>query len=564
MNGNHEPETSERAHVERLSIGKYRFIARIGSGGMAEVFLAVQEGPARFRKLMAVKVLRSQYAEQVEGREMFLNEARLASRLSHPNIVSVVDVGAEGSDLFIAMEYLKGQPFSRVLSRVPGLRASADSEAVLLSILSDALSGVHNAHETQDFDGTPLRLVHRDLTPQNIFVTYEGSVKVLDFGIAKALANTMETRAGLIKGKIPFLAPEQLSTETPIDRRVDIYSMGCCLWQAIAGRRPFKGMTDIETLAMISTRGVPPIRTAVADVPEELERICGKATAFNPENRYSDAAEFQADLDKYIRSLGEGGARKVGKFVSELFAEEAAKAQHAIEAALSRPLDASAQMPAISASGPHPASGSYVSDSHSGLGSGPSAAVLAAAPKRRPVMGIAFALAAVALIAGSALLLRSQKPYDSKTPTSAAQAGPEAPVRLKLLAQPATARLFLDGASVSTNPADITLPRDGARHIIRAEAVGHLEKVQEVTLDGDKDVVLSLDPLPEEATSAKPSAPTGAAPARWVQPIAKAGPAQPTPPTAPPTTAAPPAPSPTPTTKKPQRQLDDDNPFEKK
>ena len=563
MNGNNEAPTSEQAQgFQRKGIGKYRFIARIGSGGMAEVFLAVQEGPARFRKLMAVKVLRSQYAEQVEGREMFLNEARLASRLSHPNIVSVVEVGADDSDLFIAMEYLKGQSLAHVLSRARGLRATPDSEVVLLRVLSDALAGVHDAHETQDFDGTPLRLVHRDLTPQNIFVTYEGTVKVLDFGIAKALANTMETRAGMIKGKIPFLAPEQLSTETPIDRRVDIYSMGCCLWQIIAGRHPFKGMTDVETIATIASRGAPPIRSAVADVPDELERICSKATAFKPNDRYADAAEFQADLDKYIHTLGDAGTRRVGKFVSGLFAEESAKAQQVIEAALSHPFDASAQMPAFSISGPHPSAGSYVSDSQSGLGSGPSAAMLAPATPRRPLRAAAAAVAITALVAVGAVLLRSQVPHDRATAASSASAGPEAPVRLKLMAQPGSARLFLDGASVATNPADLTLPKDGARHMVRAEAAGYVERVEEVTLDGDKDVLLSLDPLPEQAASSRPAG-TAAVPTRWA-PTAKASAAQPTPPDPPPTAVAPTAPAPTPTAKKPQRQIDDDNPFEKK
>ena len=214
-------------------LGKYRFIAEIGRGGMADVYLAVMEGPSGFSKLIAVKMLRQQFAEQLEGREMFLNEARLASRLDHPNVVSVLEVGEEDGNLFIAMEYLRGQPLSRLLARTRTAESELVPLTVQLRILAEALAGLQHAHDSKDFDGTALQLIHRDVTPHNIFVTYDGIVKVLDFGIAKAVSNSNETREGILKGKVAFMAPEQLMAESVIDRRVDIYAVGCCLWEKI-------------------------------------------------------------------------------------------------------------------------------------------------------------------------------------------------------------------------------------------------------------------------------------------------------------------------------------------
>ena len=303
---------------------------------MAEVFLAVMEGPARFSKLIALKILREQFAEQPEGREMFLNEARLAARLSHPNVVSVQEVGEEDGRLFIAMEYLQGQPMSRLMSRIRKSEEELVPLPVLLRILSEALAGLAHAHECTDYDGTPLQLVHRDVTPHNIFVTYDGTVKMLDFGIAKAVSVSTQTRAGTIKGKVSFLAPEQLLGEASLDHRVDIYALGCCLWEALAKQRPYQGMSDVAVMTRVASVGAPPIREAVPHIHPELERICMKAIAFRPEDRYQDALEFQSDLDQFILSLGQPiGRKEISAHMMRVFAEDRAKARALIEANLS-------------------------------------------------------------------------------------------------------------------------------------------------------------------------------------------------------------------------------------
>src|SRR6185437_8026107 len=236
------------------TLGKYRLIAELGHGGMAEVYLAVVRGPAGFNKLVVIKQIRPQLAEDPEFLAMFLDEARLAARLSHPNVVQTNEVGQEGSRYFIAMEYLEGQPLNRVLHRVQ--KTGGIPLALHVKILSDVLGGLHHAHELADFDGTPLEVVHRDVTPHNVFITYDGQVKVVDFGIAKALNSSAETRTGVLKGKVAYMAPEQARGER-CDRRADVFSVGVMLWEAATGRRLWKGVPDITILQRLLAGDIP-------------------------------------------------------------------------------------------------------------------------------------------------------------------------------------------------------------------------------------------------------------------------------------------------------------------
>src|SRR5215472_7080887 len=202
------PESPRGAPQERPRLGRYELIAILGHGGMADVYLAVSRGPAGFNKLIVIKRLRPDLAADPSFRDMFLDEARLAARLNHPNVVSTFEVGEEGSSIYLAMEYLEGQPLNLVVREASKKHVSLPEE-LYARILADALMGLHYAHKLADYDGSPLRVVHRDVSPHNIFVTYDGQVKMLDFGIAKAESKATQTEVGVLKGKVAYMAPEQ-------------------------------------------------------------------------------------------------------------------------------------------------------------------------------------------------------------------------------------------------------------------------------------------------------------------------------------------------------------------
>ncbi|RYE83091.1 MAG: serine/threonine protein kinase [Myxococcales bacterium] len=208
--------------VSSRTFGKYRLVAELGHGGMANVFLAASTGPASVTKLLVLKQIRPEMAGDPAFVEMFLDEARLAARVNHPNVVQTLEVGEASGHYYLAMEFLDGQPLSRIQGREAAEQLTLSQR---LRILVDALGGLHHAHELRHYDGSSLGVVHRDATPQNIFVTYDGQVKVVDFGVAKAATSSGQTSAGVIKGKLSYMAPEQARGE-PIDRRADVFSVG--------------------------------------------------------------------------------------------------------------------------------------------------------------------------------------------------------------------------------------------------------------------------------------------------------------------------------------------------
>ena len=232
--------------------GKYQLIAQLGEGGMAQVYLAALAGPrgSGFSKLTVIKRLRASYEEDQEFITMLVDEARIAARLNHPNLVQTHEIGDVDGRYFIAMEYLDGQPYHRIQTRVRARakKAGGVDDGIFTKemgyvILLDTLAGLHHAHELADYDGTPLGVVHRDVNPQNLFVTYDGQVKIVDFGIAKAVGRGVETRHGVIKGKLTYMAPEQ-SVGQHVDRRADLFSVGLLLWEVATGRRRWEDESE--------------------------------------------------------------------------------------------------------------------------------------------------------------------------------------------------------------------------------------------------------------------------------------------------------------------------------
>ena len=320
--------SSDQSYATHESFGKYRFLAEIGRGGMSEIYLTVtQGGLGGFQKLVVIKLLRRDLAEDDEFRRMFLDEARLAARLNHPNVVQTYDVGEDHGRYYIAMEYLEGQTFERIR------RARNASRlfplALQLQMISRVLSGLHYAHELADYDDRPISLVHRDVTPSNVLITYDGQVKLVDFGIAKVLDSVHQTRVGVLKGKARYMAPEQVAGAV-IDRRADLYSVGVMLWETLAGKHIWAGMTEAEILRRTGDLPVLP-----PDVHPMLQQICSKAMALRPEDRHPTAEALRADLELYLsQHTTASRERDIGAAVAELFGEERARTRQIIDAQL--------------------------------------------------------------------------------------------------------------------------------------------------------------------------------------------------------------------------------------
>jgi len=304
---------------------------------MGVVYLAVTYGPGGFSKLLVVKELRPELGGESAFLQMFLDEARLAARLNHANVVHTYEVGEDGGRYFMAMEYLEGQTLHRALAFLRR-QGRAMPRALQLRAHSEVLLGLHYAHELRGLDGAPLGVVHRDVSPHNVFLTYDGQVKLVDFGIAKALDACHETVAGTLKGKVTYMAPEQARDASAVDRRVDVFAAGAILWETLAGRKLWDGAPVNEVLVRLTRGDLPPGPAAFApDVPPELDRICAKAIAADREARYPTALAFREALERYMVESGEGAtAHELGAFISAAFADERAASRSQVDAELTR------------------------------------------------------------------------------------------------------------------------------------------------------------------------------------------------------------------------------------
>ena len=318
-------EESEHAHLPEgfdpippEPFGKYTLVARVGVGGMATVYLAIAAGPAGFRKLVVVKRLLDSLERDEHFVGMFLDEARLAARLNHPNVVQTLEVGAHGGGHFLAMEYLEGQTFGRVMGRFRRLDRPMPVP-IVAHVGSEVLEGLHYAHGLEDFDGTPLGVVHRDISPTNIMITYDGVVKLLDFGIAKATTQDHLTDPAQKKGKFAYIAPEQ--AQDRLDSRADLFSLGIVLWEGLAGKRLFLADSPGETLRKTLAMPIPPLsKVAKQPLPKGLEQVIARALERDPDTRYQTAREMQVALDEVMRNA-KGVVRKsdVQRFMTKVF-----------------------------------------------------------------------------------------------------------------------------------------------------------------------------------------------------------------------------------------------------
>jgi eukaryotic-like serine/threonine-protein kinase len=515
---------------------------------MADVFLGVAQGPAGFSKLQVIKQLRNALTEEAEFLTMFLDEARLAARLNHRNVVQTNEVGDVGGKYFIAMEYLDGQPLNRILRQCK--KTNAPPLGILLRIVADALAGLHYAHELADYDGTPLNVVHRDASPHNIFVTYEGQTKVVDFGIAKAATRSAETRSGLLKGKVSYMAPEQASARREVDRRADVFVLGAVLWEVVANRRMWEGHTEMDILTRFLSGEVPKLHDACPNAPSALIKICTRATAIDPTDRYATAAEMRNAILNYLEQSGQRVTTEdVGRFVSQLFADRRRELQTTIDRQLSKLTSSSSpvavdqllfeppstRLPLLNASmeiSDHTPSQLMVA-SRSQLTTNPgqtsaqrpstpmslsaSASLVTPAsmthpkPIKRRYQFLAVVLVAMVATVATLRLTKQASPESTGVATTASahvasvneSAAPPPPppseppprasemMELRIETDPSSAKLYLDGARLPANPFSAKFPADGTGHRIRAEAAGYTPQSKIVIFD--KDITLKLD-----------------------------------------------------------------------
>jgi serine/threonine-protein kinase len=320
------------------TLGKYRVIAELGRGGMGIAYLALASGPGAFSKLLVLKELRHELVGDDAAVTMFIEEARLAACLSHPNVVHTIEAGSDGRRRYIAMEYVDGQSLHHVVSRARRLGRLLPF-AWRTAVLCSAIEGLAYAHSARGYDGKPLGIVHRDMSPHNVMVGYDGHVKVLDFGIAKASTSSADTCTGILKGKVSYMAPEQVTGDA-VDARADVFAVGVMLWEAAMGRRFWAGMeNDAQILHALANGQVGATRNRpMTELPGQLRQVVARATAVDPSHRYESATLLLSDLRVALESCGVPalGRLEIGHIALELFAEDRARLQASINDALER------------------------------------------------------------------------------------------------------------------------------------------------------------------------------------------------------------------------------------
>jgi serine/threonine protein kinase len=340
-------ETSVLSHP--VPFGKYYLLERIATGGMAEVFKAKAFGIEGFERLIAVKRILPTIAENAEFTRMFVDEAKLAGQLQHANIAQIFDLGRVEESYYIALEYVAGRDLRSVWDRLRQ-RGQRLPTALACYIMARVLEGLEYAHNKTDTSGQPLHIVHRDVSPQNMLLSFDGDVKLIDFGVAKAASSTTETRVGILKGKLSYMSPEQVRG-LAVDRRSDTFSCGTVLYELVTGERLFVGESDFETLERIRKVEVAPPSLYNPDIPRELEDIILHALQKNPNHRYESAAEMQSALMRFLLNGGAvPTARDLRELMQSLFAREIAeeRARHEYYQTLTLDTVAESAPPALS------------------------------------------------------------------------------------------------------------------------------------------------------------------------------------------------------------------------
>jgi len=359
-------------------VGRYVLYGAIASGGMATVHFGRLVGPAGFTRPVAIKRLHAQFARDPDFVRMFLDEARLAARITHPNVVQTLDLVEGADEVFLVMDYVRGLTLAS-LSRTLRRKGARIPAPIAVGILVGVLEGLHAAHEAKDDMGERLDLIHRDVSPQNILVGTDGVARLLDFGVAKAAGRSQSTRDGLLKGKLAYMAPEQ-ANGLPLSRRTDLFAASVVLWEMLTGRRLFHGDNDLDSLRRVLSQDLLPPGSIVG-LPQELDRVVMKGLERDPSRRYATAHELAVDVAACITPAT---AAEIGAWVERTAAEELEERASRI-AAIER--SAAGSVSRLTSVGSIP-----------GLGTGASTT-----PRRPSVRWLLGAVGCAALVVGAAL-----------------------------------------------------------------------------------------------------------------------------------------------------------------
>jgi serine/threonine-protein kinase len=528
-NDGEQPSTDASPKSPGARVSKYHILMELGRGGTAIVYAAMARGIGGFTKLVVLKMTRQELGNGPEAVRMFLNEARLSARMNHPNVVQVYEVYEDDGLPVIVMEYLEGQPLSAVLRR--SFTDPQYSVNLALSVLCKALEGLHYAHSLTDFNGRPLKLIHRDVTPHNVMMTYDGQVKLVDFGIAKLDAGSGHTKTGIIKGKLGYMPREQVDG-TEVDCRTDVFAIGVMIWEAVAQRRMWGTLNDATVIKHLLCDEVPSLRQAKPDVDAELEAICSKALAPNPDDRYGSAHELLVALQGYLQTRGGVAAQAaLAAWVNRTCADLKAESRQRLDRELAKFSAAAggswAEVP-VQAAG-RAARGDTMSASHSssnsrrrgrapldtGTGTGyvgqTGANPSLTRPRRWPLV-VGGALAVGLLIAWRGTVASTSPVSTAQPPIAAAAADPAlllgqppaSSVKLVIRAEPAEATLYLDGVRLPSNPYSGTRAADAETHELRVEADGFVAMRRSLRLETDAELTLALTAASPENVEADP------------------------------------------------------------
>ncbi|MGH7434154.1 MAG: serine/threonine protein kinase, partial [Polyangiaceae bacterium] len=310
-------------------LDRFELIAELAVGGMGAVYLARLGGAGGFQRLYAIKLLHEHLAKNEDFVSMFLDEARLAARIHHPNVVPIVEIGTTDAGYYLVMEYIEGDTAWHLFNR--GAKSNKTiSVRIAVRIALDALTGLQAAHDLHDDEGHPLDLVHRDVSPHNLMVGLDGVTRITDFGIARAATRLAVTQSGQLKGKIAYMAPEQARSEV-VDRRADVFAMGICLWEMLAHKRLFKAEFEAETLNRLLYEPVPSLATVNPDIPPEIDAVVLKALTRDPDKRYATAADFADALEHAAELHGFiGTKREVSAAVEDVLGPDLSERRAAV------------------------------------------------------------------------------------------------------------------------------------------------------------------------------------------------------------------------------------------